>query len=238
MSCGRIHDASELEGQPPEDMSLGERQPVRVVELSPDAITAADYFSALIDKGCIAGGWDNGRPDDWRRGMRGEVAFLEVVVNDSELQAAGPLPFRGLPEHAPSDFVIQIEGRAVSLDIHTADHRSLWRKYRRGEPYISYPAQRIETGHLDDYIVGVSVLSDGEQVQVALWGAISRDEVRELIAHAKEQGARPMSGHPDYYPVPLAAFSPDSLMDLLNNHSPTRKPVAPETIDLIVRLTR
>ena len=119
----------------------------------------------------------------------------------------------GINSDTPPDFKLWCNNKPLTVDVHSGNHQELMDFVDRsqGKPIIPYPAGRVPN-HLDDYIIGASVLSipDGS-FGVAIWGVIERDRLIALELPVIRGRTGP------YVAVPLAKFSPRKLARLINS---------------------
>jgi hypothetical protein len=192
-------------------MHLDELQPAESVESDNEVWQAAETLATAFN-------WKQPGTLDPNQllGTLGELA-ITFRLRDEGKAVAGPVLYSGPPEFHPVDLVAwkRRDGvldpgmkREIRVNIGV---RSRWHSaLNRPQPCIPYPAERIDSGDVPDYVVAVSV--DREARRAYIWGALTRVE---LIRRASDLDRR--SGTPDFYPIPLDAFTKDTWERLIED---------------------
>jgi hypothetical protein len=218
----------------PATMALGDITPLAVVGFDTDETQAASVDSQSYVMDARASGWPI-RLDYHLRGTLGERAIAHYFRRH-KLAVAGPPPeYLGPTASRPAstpggakepvDIVIWTrEGEPLKLGVRTVDHGSASiAKFGT----IPYPAKRDPTARrFPDYLLAATVQIDEDlwlwhcgpcvegmllaTARVAIWGALAKGEYQALYRKLET-----VPGRPAFKPIPLAAFRPDTLRQVV-----------------------
>ena len=213
-------------------MALDGRVPVAVVGFDADDMQALAVLAESYCQDARRTGWPI--KFDWLlRGNLGEWAVIRYLWAQG-LAGAGPLPYLGPTSYRPAsrpggarepvDIVIwrREDGKEVGLGIRTVIHEDL-RRFGN----VHYPARRSpDSPRWPDLLLACSIRIEDHlwlwhcgpcvegmlvaTARVAIWGALTKGEYQALYPKLPVK-----RGTPAFKPIPLAAFRPDTLRQVV-----------------------